>query len=301
VRFEAVTRRFGSVTAIDAVSFELRPGEVVGLLGPNGAGKTTTMRVLSGYLQPDAGRVVVGDADIATDPVAARRLIGYLPESASPSRELTPRSYLAFSARLWGLRGGARKQAVSTALRHAGLDAVADQRIRSLSKGYRQRVGLAQALVHDPAVLVLDEPTSGLDPGQVTETRKLIARLGRQRTVILSSHLLSEVSALCRRVLIIDRGKVVADSDIASLTGSGGGRRLEVRVAADPSVVARALEGVVGVVSAVAGPDRVIVRGNGDDLADRVAAAVTGGDFGLVELRVEKESLEDAYLRLVQR
>jgi ABC-2 type transport system ATP-binding protein len=301
VRFEAVTRRFGSARAIDGVSFELRPGEVVGLLGPNGAGKTTTLRVLSGYLQPDAGRVVVGDVDISTNPVAARRMIGYLPESASPSPELTARAYVAFAARLWGLGGGDRRQAVATALHRGGLDTVADQRIRTLSKGYRQRVGLAQALVHDPAVLVLDEPTAGLDPGQVTETRSLIAKLGRQRTVLLSSHLLSEVSALCRRVLIIDHGKLVADSDIAALTRATTASRLEVRVTGDPAAVARAIEAVEGVVSAKPGPDRVIVHGNGDGFAERVAAAVVSGGFGLVELRADKESLEDAYLRLVRR
>ncbi|HEY2429942.1 MAG TPA: ABC transporter ATP-binding protein [Acidimicrobiales bacterium] len=301
VQFEAVTRCFGAVRAVDGVSFELRPGEVVGLLGPNGAGKTTTMRILTGYLKADAGRVVIGGVDLGHDPVAARRSIGYLPEAAAPSAELTARGFVTFSARLHGLSGDARRRAVATALHQSGLDDVADERIRTLSKGYRQRVGLARALVHDPPVLVLDEPTTGLDPVQVTDTRNLIARLGRQRTVLMSSHLLSEVSTVCRRVLVIDRGKLVADSDIAALTTPGEGARLEIKVTGDPSAVARTLGAVAGVSSAEAHPDRVIVRGTGNDLAERVAAAVVSAGFGLVELRAEKETLEEAYLRLVRR
>jgi ABC-2 type transport system ATP-binding protein len=301
VRFDGVTRRFGTVVAVDGVSFELHPGEVVGLLGPNGAGKTTTMRLLTGYLRPDRGRVTVGGIDVATDPVGARRLIGYLPETAAPSPELTSRACVAFAAALHGLRGAARKDAVTAALRRAGLDAVADRRVRNLSKGYRQRVGLAQALVHDPAVLVLDEPTSGLDPVQVTETRNLIARLGRRRTVLLSSHLLSEVSALCRRVVIIDRGRVVADDDVASLTRAGERRRLELRVAGDPAEVASSLRGLEGVLAVEARGGRVVVSGVGDDLAQRVSRAVVTAGFGLLELRDEQETLEDAYLRLVKR
>ena len=300
MRVDGISRRFGPVQAVDGISFELQPGEVVGLLGPNGAGKTTTMRILTGYLRPDAGQVRVGDLDMGVAPVAARRLIGYVPEAALPSPELTAGASVDFSARLWGLRGAARRAAVARALHDAALDPVRGQRVRSLSKGYRQRVLLARALVHDPAVLILDEPTTGLDPGQVTETRKLISRLGRQRTVLLSSHLLSEVSALCRRVLIIDRGRLVVDSDVASLTRAGDGQRLEVRVTVDPTLVAPVLRDLEGVVAVDARPDRLIVRGRGDDLGERVAAAVVGAGYGLLELRAEKESLEDAYLRLVK-
>jgi ABC-2 type transport system ATP-binding protein len=223
VRLEGVTRRFGSTVAISDVAFELRPGEVVGLLGPNGAGKTTTMRVLTGYLRPSAGRVTVGGVDPLVDPVGARRLVGYMPESAAVPGELSVTGYLRYCARLRRV-GGRRavRAAAGRAIERAGLTGVAGQRVSTLSKGYRQRVALAQALVHDPPVLVLDEPTSGLDPRQVADTRELIARLGRKRTVLLSSHLLGEVGQLCRRVVVLDRGRVVADSDVAGLTAAAG-------------------------------------------------------------------------------
>ena len=208
VELEGVTRRFGRSTAVADVSFDVRQGEVLGLLGPNGAGKTTTMRMITG-------------ADTVADPVVARRSIGYMPELPAAPPEMTVRSYLRFCARLRGVPRARLRPAVAGALGQAGLHDVGDQRIGTLSRGFRQRVALAQALVHDPPVLVLDEPTSGLDPRQVVETRELVTKLGRSRTVLLSSHLLSEVSQLCRRVVVLDHGKVLAVGDVASLSGGG--------------------------------------------------------------------------------
>jgi ABC-2 type transport system ATP-binding protein len=299
VQLESVDRTFGRVRALEDVSFDLQPGEVVGLLGPNGAGKTTTMRVITGYLRPDNGVVRVGDVDVKRDPVAAQRLIGYLPESAPVPRELTVRGYLSYCAKLRLLPRPKRRAAVAGAVDKAGLDSVVDQVIGTLSKGYRQRVGLAQALVHDPPVLILDEPTAGLDPRQVAETRSLIARLGRQRTVLFSSHLLAEVSALCRRVVILDRGRVVATRDVAELARAAGAVHFELRLTGDLVRAARLLAPLEGVESAVAGGDRIVVRGSGDDLGQRISAAVVRAGFGLIELRVEGGNLEDAYLRLV--
>ena len=215
-----VTRRFGAAQALSEVSFDVEPGEVVGLLGPNGAGKTTTMRIITGYLQPSSGHVRVGDAE--PNDAAVRSQIGYVPESAPLYGDMLVASYLRFWARLRGLPRSRQKPAVGAAMRQAGLAGLARRPIATLSRGLRQRVCLAQALVHDPAVLVLDEPTTGLDPRQVTETRELIARLGRSRTVLLSSHLLSEVAQLCKRVVVLDRGRVIAVGDVAELTGPDG-------------------------------------------------------------------------------
>jgi ABC-2 type transport system ATP-binding protein len=300
VRLDDLRRRFGRVVALDGVSFTISPGEVLGLLGPNGAGKTTTMRVLTGYLRPDSGRVVVGDVDAGTDPVGARALLGYAPESAAVPPDPTVRSYLRFCATLHQVPRRRRDAAVDRALHGAGLTSVAGRVIGELSKGYRRRVTLAQAMVHGPPVLVLDEPTEGLDPAQVAETRTLIARLGREHTVLLSSHLLAEVDQLCRRVVVINRGRVVADGAVAELTTAGDMTRVELKVTGDSVRAARWLEGVPGVLVAEARGDRIVVRGRGAELATKVSEAVVAGGFGLLELRTASESLEDAYLRLLR-
>jgi ABC-2 type transport system ATP-binding protein len=218
VSLDGVTRRFGRAVAIEDVTFDVRPGEVLGLLGPNGAGKTTTMRVLTGYLRPTSGRVLLGDVDPLADPVAAKRLCGYVPEASALYRDMRVDRFLRFWAQLRGVSRDARRDRVERVITQAGLRGVEHQLVGSLSRGYRQRVALAQALVHDPPVLVLDEPTAGLDPEQVVETRKLIGRLAKTRTVLLSSHLLTEVTQLCRRVVVLDHGRVLAVDDIAALT-----------------------------------------------------------------------------------
>ncbi len=222
VQVEGVSRRFGRTVAISNVTFSLAPGEIVGLLGPNGAGKTTTMRVLTGYLRPTAGRVSIGGTDVAAEPVKARAMVGYMPESAAVPGDLSVGGFLRYCAHLHGVRRADVHAAVDRVVHETGLDTVVGQRIGILSRGYRQRVALAQALVHDPPVHVLDEPTAGLDPRQVHDARSVIARLGRTRTVLVSSHLLGEVSQLCRRVVVLDGGRVVAVDEVAALTASGG-------------------------------------------------------------------------------
>jgi len=295
-----VSRRFGRKQAIADVTFDVQAGEVLGLLGPNGAGKTTTMRVMTGYLRPTSGKVLVDGVDTADDPVAARQQIGYMPESSAVPPEMTVLGFLRYCARLRRVPRAQRQKAVASALRQAGLGGVGAERIGTLSKGYRQRVALAQALVHDPPVLVLDEPTAGLDPRQVAETRELIAKLGRTRSVLLSSHLLSEVANLCRRVVVLDKGRVLAVSDVATLTASAG-VRLELRVSGDASRAVRVVTGIAGVDDASVRGDVVVVKGTGDDLGQRVAAAVIEAGIGLLEQRVTSSgTLEEAYLNLVR-
>ena len=299
VQVSGVSRRFGRTVAISDVTFDVEPGEVLGLLGPNGAGKTTTMRVMTGYLRPTTGRVLVAGVDMADDPVAARQHIGYMPESSAVPSEMTVLAFLRYCARLRRVHRGERQKAVASALRQAGLGGMADKRIGTLSKGYRQRVALAQALVHEPDVLVLDEPTAGLDPRQVAETRDLIAKLGRTRSVLLSSHLLSEVANLCRRVVVLDKGRVLAVSDVASLTAATG-TRLELRVTGDPARAVQIVSGIAGVNEVSVRGDVVVLKGIGADLGPRVSAAVVDAGIGLLEQRVASSgTLEEAYLNLV--
>ena len=298
-RLEGVSRRFGERVALSEASFEIKRGEVVGLLGPNGAGKTTTMRLLTGYLRPSTGRVMVGDIDASADPVAARRLVGYLPETAPVPGDLTVAAYLRYCAVLRAVPRRQRRSEVDRVSDLTGLRDVRGRRIGQLSRGFRQRVGLAQALVGDPPVLVLDEPTVGLDPRQVVTTRNLITRLGRSHAVLLSSHLLSEVAQVCRRVVVLDEGKVIATAPVRELTSPSAEQRVVLRL--------DGADGAVPVMRAVAGVDRVerrgrdiVVWGTGTGLAAAISSAVVAGGFSLLELRSESATLEDAYLRLVQ-
>jgi len=231
IEARGLTKRYGDLLAVDDVSFSAGAGEVVGFLGPNGAGKTTTMRMLTGFVPATDGTATIAGHDIFTDPLAARRSVGYLPESPPLYPEMDVRHYLTYVAKLKDVPRGQRAEAVDRATEQCGLSDVRRRVIGSLSKGYRQRVGLAQAIVHDPPVLILDEPTVGLDPIQIREIRSLIASLAatkgeeRGHTVILSTHILAEVEAICRRVILISAGRKVLDGSLAELTA--GGQRLE--------------------------------------------------------------------------
>ncbi len=206
-----LTKAYGEQKAVDDISFEVKTGEILGFLGPNGAGKTTTMKILTCYMPPTAGSAEVDGLDVIEQSLAVRRKIGYLPEMNPLYHEMNVLDYLEYSAQLHGLRGGAVQHRMREMVQVCGLESVRHKDIGEMSKGFRQRVGLAQAMIHDPEVLILDEPTSGLDPNQIVEIRNLIKRLGRAKTVILSTHILSEVQATCDRVLIINEGKIVAD------------------------------------------------------------------------------------------
>ena len=211
IRIDNLVKSFGPKRAVDGISFAVERGEVLGFLGPNGAGKSTTMRMITGFMPPTSGKVTVGGHDVAESPLEAKRLIGYLPESAASYADMTVRGFLNFAAELRGLRGAARRKAVDSVIELCFLGSVVRQSIDTLSKGYRQRTCLAQALIHDPDVLVMDEPTEGLDPNQKHELRNLIRRLGEKKAIVFSTHILEEVDAACTRAIIIDRGKIVAN------------------------------------------------------------------------------------------
>ena len=220
LRVQALTKTYGSQTAVNNVSFVAQPGQIVGFLGPNGAGKSTTMKVATGYLPPTRGTIEVCGHDVVAEPMAVRRCLGYLPEHNPLYLDMYVHEYLRFIGRMHGMRGATLGQQVRHTVERCGLTREQNKKIGSLSKGYRQRVGLAQALVHDPAVLILDEPTTGLDPNQLTEIRHLIKSISAEKTVVFSTHIMQEVQALCDRVVIINRGAVVVDSSLADLQRS---------------------------------------------------------------------------------
>lgn len=227
IQVENLTRHFGSHTAVDNLSFSVAPGEVLGFLGPNGAGKSTTMKMVSGFLRPTGGRVLVFGHDIWQKPIPAKSLMGYLPEGAPAYGEMTVRGFLDFIAAVRGFRGSAKQQAIDAASEKAALRDVMYQTIETLSKGYRRRVGIAQAILHDPQVLILDEPTDGLDPNQKHHVRELIRNLSQEKLVIVSTHILEEVGAVCSRAIIIAKGKLLVDDTPAALEKRAESGRLE--------------------------------------------------------------------------
>ncbi len=227
IRVENLTKAFGQKLAVNDLSFTVERGEVLGLLGPNGAGKSTTMRMVTGFIPPTSGRITIGGHDMLEDPLPAKRLIGYLPENAPCYADMTVHGFLNFIAELRGLQGGARKQAVNRAVELCFLEAVLYQNIDTLSKGYKHRTCLAQSLIHDPDILVMDEPTDGLDPNQKHEARNLIKRMGENKAIIFSTHILEEVEAVCSRVIIIDRGRIVANGTPKELKARSPEGRLE--------------------------------------------------------------------------
>jgi ABC-2 type transport system ATP-binding protein len=210
IKIENLVKTFGAKRAVDGISFSVERGEVLGFLGPNGAGKSTTMRMVTGFMPPTAGRISIGGYDVVESPLEAKRLIGYLPENAASYPDMTVHGFLSFVAELRGLRGDARRQAVHRVVELCFLESVLGQSIDTLSKGYRHRTCLAQALIHDPDVLIMDEPTDGLDPNQKHEVRNLIRELGKSKAIVFSTHILEEVDAACTRAIIIDRGRIVA-------------------------------------------------------------------------------------------
>jgi ABC-2 type transport system ATP-binding protein len=227
IKVENLVKAFGAKLAVNDVSFTVERGEVLGFLGPNGAGKSTTMRMVTGFIPPTAGRITVGGHDIVDDPLAAKRLFGYLPENAPGYADMTVHGFLHFCAELRGLQGDARKQAVRRVIELCFLENVLHQSIDTLSKGYKHRTCLAQSLIHDPDVLIMDEPTDGLDPNQKYEVRNLIKSMGRNKAIIFSTHILEEVEAVCSRVIIIDRGRLVASGTPQELKARSPEGRLD--------------------------------------------------------------------------
>jgi ABC-2 type transport system ATP-binding protein len=301
---EGVSKRFGDITAVDGASFGVDRGEVVGFLGPNGAGKSTTMRMVTQYMDPDAGEICLDGISVETDPLAAKRRIGYLPENNPLYTEMMVQEYLAFVAELRGLVGQDATRAIDDAVAATAVEQVFYRPIGELSKGFRQRVGLAQAILHRPDLLVLDEPTEGLDPSQRLEIRHLIEHLGSDRTVILSTHVLSEVRQTCTRLLIINDGKIVADGAVDDLVAQASGVR-RIVVEAEGQDVADGLSSLSGVQEVVNGQPgetgRVavtITTGGSADLRPQIFAMAKERNWTLYELHQEAGSLEDLFLEL---
>jgi ABC-2 type transport system ATP-binding protein len=247
IKTQNLTMHYGPVRALDRVSFEVKQGEIVGLLGPNGAGKSTAMKILTTYLHPTSGTAIVGDMDVLENPLGVRKIIGYLPEVLPLYMDMEVRSYLSFVARSRGLKGPKLRERTEVVLEECGLKPMYRKVIRELSKGYRQRTALAQALIHDPEIIILDEPTSGLDPHQIIEIRELVRRLAAGKTVILSTHILQEVEATADRIVIINRGRIVGDGTIEELRARAKKyERAEVSVKGERNEIERLLSGLEG-------------------------------------------------------
>ncbi len=308
VEVEDLARSYGPVRALQGVSFAVPAGQVVGVLGPNGAGKTTAIKILTGFLGADRGRARVCGLDVEEESLEVRRRLGYLPENNPLYPELLVREFLDFTARARGLAGARRRAAVALAVERTGLAEVYHRPIGECSKGYRQRVGLAQALLHDPPLLVLDEPTSGLDPIQAVEMRALIRELAASKTILLTSHVLPEVEALAERVVVLHRGRKVADGSREELAGEGGGR-LGVRIA-----IRGSQEALAGLLEAAGArlqgfrphpfgrPELAAAQAEvegGPEALEAMAAAASAAGLPLVELTPQAGSLEDLFRRLI--
>lgn len=302
IEVEDLTKFYGPVAAIKGLNFAVADGEIVGFLGPNAAGKTTTLKILAGYMPPSAGAARVNGYDCLTQSLQVRRSLGYLPENVPLYPDLTVRQFLDFAAQAKGLGRQKRRPEVARVLKDCALEEVENTLIGVLSKGFRQRVGLAQALLGRPPLLILDEPTIGLDPSQIVEIRELIRQLAGEHTVILSSHILPEVSLLCQRVIIINRGQIVASDTPANLTRQlGRDARLRVAVRGPEDQVSRALATVAGVKAVQpAGEGRYSLEVDLDqEVRPEVARLIVQQGWDLLELKTEDFTLEDVFLNLV--
>ena len=305
IEVQHLSKRYGPFTAVSDVSFRVERGEILGFLGPNGAGKTTTMRVLTGYMPPTEGKAIVAGYDVQEQPIEAKRRTGYLPETPPLYTEMTVKDYLTFVAKIKGVPRSERSSRVASAMERTRVADVANRHCGKLSKGYRQRVGLAQALLHNPEVLILDEPTAGLDPKQIIETRQLIKQLAGDHTIILSTHILPEVSQTCQRVVIINKGRVVAVDTPDNLTSHvRGSQTMYVQVDAMGADAKSALEAVPGVTGVALADTRETLIGlevqsePGRDVRRQLAAAIVNRGWGLLELRPLRMCLEERFLHL---
>ncbi len=308
IEVQQLTKRYARHEAVRGISFHVERGEVVGFLGPNGAGKTTTLRMLTGYLPPTSGTARIAGHDIFRESVEARRKIGYMPENVPLYDDMRVREYLKFRAQLKGLSGGDARRRVGTVIETCGLEPVRRKMIKTLSKGYRQRVGLADALVHDPELLILDEPTNGLDPNQIRQIRGLIRQLAESHTVLLSTHILSEVEMTCGRVIIIDGGVIKAADTPANLTRDmRAAGRIQVELHADAEISAQAIQEMEQVkkVSPETLDDgwvrHTVWVDSGTDARERLARLCAGHGWPLRSLYRQQASLEDVFVELTRK
>lgn len=301
IQVSHLTKMYGPRTAIHDLNFEVQKGEIVGFLGPNGAGKSTTMKILTGFMPASEGKATIAGYDVFDNPIEVKRNVGFLPETPPVYPEMQVKDYLDFSARLHQVPSNATAQAVDLALQKTGLGDVRNRLIGNLSKGYRQRVGLAQALVHNPQVLILDEPTVGLDPKQIIEIRELIKSLAGDHTVILSSHILPEVTATCQRIIVINKGRIVAEDTLDRLTtrlSKGLIYSLMVRSPSSEGVTAiRQINGVKNVTAV--GPKLVVeIQPDSGEIRDKIIETAVGRGMGVLEFSAERVSLEEVFLQL---
>ncbi len=304
IQIDRLSKSYGKIRALSEVSFTIAPGEVIGLLGPNGAGKTTLMKILTGYLEPDAGDVHVHGIDVVADPIAAQRRIGYLPESAPLYGEMLVQDYLEMMAALRGVPVAQRRARVIDAIVATGLESRCTQLIATLSKGFKQRVGIAQAIIHTPDILILDEPTTGLDPAQIVEIRDLIKRLAEKSTVLLSTHILSEVEAACERVLVIMQGELRADAKLADLRSSNVAVVLIDTGAKDVKDLLAKVDGVTEV-EKLGDHDSMtrwrVTSKAADDLCPALFEALRATSWKVGELRPEPKTLERVFRDLASQ
>ncbi len=305
IEIQHLTKQYGTERAVDDISFNVPAGEVLGFLGPNGAGKTTTMKTITCYLPPTSGTVLVDGDDVTADSLAVRGKIGYLPENTPLYQEMTTYDYLQFVASMRNIDLTDQGSRIAEMADVCGLETVLGKRIDALSKGFRQRVGLAQAMIHNPPILILDEPTTGLDPNQIVEIRELIRRIGEKRTVLLSTHILSEVQMSCDRVLIIHRGKLVADGTPDELqAGFTGGQRIRYGVLAEPEPVRSALSGMNGITIVDQNQHDneetllTIETDRKDDLRPALFDLAVESGWTMTELVREQANLEDVFRQL---
>ncbi len=303
IKTDRLTKRFGDIAAVNGISLSVRKGEVLGFLGPNGAGKSTTMKMITGFLEPDSGSVRINGISMASDPIAAKKEIGYLPEGAPAYGDMTPEAFLRFIAEIRGFDGGERDYRVAQAVEKTGLKSVLHQSIETLSKGYKRRVGVAQAILHDPDVLIMDEPTDGLDPNQKHQVRSLIAEMASEKAIVVSTHILEEVEAVCTRAIVIDRGRVVADGTAEDLM-----RRMPYHNAVALKVASSSADGLMEALRGLAGVARVeeISRANGhvrlravpneqNAIAGDIAALVRDKSIAVDELLVERGRRDEVF------
>lgn len=305
IELSNITKNYGNKTVLKGISLFVKRGEILGLLGPNGAGKSTTMRIIAGYMPPTSGTIRVAGYDIVKQPVTAKRFIGYLPENPPLYKDMTVKDFISYSAELKGFKGREKSLRVNKVMEEVGVDVVKNRLISHISRGYRQRVGLAQALVGEPEVLILDEPTVGLDPQQIIEIRQLIKNLAGKRTVILSSHILPEVSSLCHRVAIINKGKLIAEDTPENLGNAlMGNREIILQIKGPDKDVLFALQNVPGVQSVSKNSiskdisEFRVTSEKGRDVREDLFFAMASRGFAILEMNSSKMSLEEIFLEL---
>lgn len=306
IEINNLVKKYGTQTALKEVNFSINKGEIVGLLGPNGAGKTTAMRIITGFLKPTSGQVKVGDFDVTLDLIPAQNMIGYLPESASLYHELSVYEQLEFAAEIHGLTGNDKKHAIQKVIKSCGLKEKTFQDISELSKGYKQRVALACALIHDPQVLILDEPTTGLDPNQIIEIRELIASLSKEKTIILSTHIMQEVEAICDRVILIKDGHLVADGSLADIKrGQASAYQTLVTIKGNVEDIISTIKNIPGAGNVKKEASKqhgihLFVIESDSDLRSEINKAIIGRGFDLLEITFKENSMEDIFHELTK-